>query len=188
MDKLEKQITFIKEAEKIKSVVREAWSSSGRHESTAEHSWRLALMAGILAPSFSVDFGKVLMMCLVHDLGEIYMGDISAVTLPDEEKKHSQEEHDIKKLLSLLPEEQGVWLLSLWQEYNEGLTPEARLVKALDKAETIMQHNQGSNPDDFDYKFNLGYGRKYFTEGELLRRLREILDKETQEKLKPPAK
>ena len=74
MDTLEKQLEFIKQAEGLKSVLREAWTTTGRRESTAEHSWRLALLAGLLAPNFGVDMGRTLMMCLVHDLGELYMG------------------------------------------------------------------------------------------------------------------
>ena len=65
-----------------------AWTAAGRRESTAEHSWRLALFAALLAPSFGVDMGKTLTMCLIHDLGELYLGDISAASLPDEKEKH----------------------------------------------------------------------------------------------------
>lgn len=69
--------------------------------------------------------------------------------------------------------------LSLWNEYNNCSTPEAHLVKALDKAETILQHNQGKNPPDFDYAFNLTYGASYFKGDPRLEELRSILDAET---------
>lgn len=187
MDALEKQIAFIKQAEGLKSVTREAWTSDGRRESTAEHSWRLTLLAGLLAPSFEVDIRKTLMMCLIHDLGELYIGDISAVSKPDEDEKHRAEERDVRRVLSMLPEEQGREFLALWQEYNENTTAEAKLVKALDKAETIIQHNQGSNPPDFDYEFNLNYGKQYFTDHELLLQLRELLDIETKAREKQRA-
>ena len=180
MDIPEKQLKFIKQIEGLKSVTREAWTSTGRRESTAEHSWRLALLAGLLAPSFGVDVGKALMMCLVHDLGELYIGDISAASNPDETEKHAAEEQDVRRVLSLLPKEQEEELLALWQEYNENSTDTAKLVKALDKAETILQHNQGENPPDFDYRFNLGYGKPYFVNHPLLIQLREMLDKETE--------
>ncbi|MBS6396973.1 MAG: HD domain-containing protein [Clostridiales bacterium] len=179
MTTLEKQLAFIRQAEGLKSVLREAWSSTGRRESTAEHSWRLALLAGLMAPSFEVDPARVLMMCLIHDLGELYMGDISAVTVHDETEKHRAEERDVRRVLSYLPESQQEELLNLWLEYNENATPEAKLVKALDKAETILQHNQGQNPPDFDYDFNLTYGKSYFSEEPLLQELRKILDEET---------
>lgn len=179
MDELNQQLNFIKQAEGLKSVLREAWTSTGRRESTAEHSWRLALLAGLLAPSFGVDTEKVLMMCLIHDLGELYLGDISAVSKPDESAKHAAEKRDVQRVLTLLPARQGAQLLALWEEYNENKTAEARLVKALDKAETIIQHNQGKNPSNFDYPFNLDYGKPYFSSDPLLLRLRELLDADT---------
>lgn len=184
METLNKQIAFIKQAERLKSVLREAWTSTGQQESTAEHSWRLALLAGLVAPSFDVDITKVLMMCLIHDLGELYIGDISAITKPDEVKKHAAEEQDVRRVLSLLPPEQEKELLALWKEYNENITSEAKLVKALDKTETIMQHNQGVNPPDFNYEFNLKYGTNYFKDSPLLLELRELLDAETAENIK----
>lgn len=175
MDDLERQLSFLAEAERLKSVLREAWTSTGRQESTAEHSWRLALLAWLLAPKFPVDRERVLLMCLIHDLGELYMGDIPANVNADEAKKHAAEQRDAAAALSLLPAGQGETLMALWKEYNENATPEARLVKALDKAETILQHNQGKNPPGFDYDFNLDYGKAYF-QGDLLERLRAILD------------
>ncbi|WP_419029669.1 HD domain-containing protein, partial [Eisenbergiella tayi] len=131
-----------------------------------------------------VDLSKTLLMCLIHDLGELFMGDIPANTSPNEEEKHAAEERDVKKVLSLLPEDQQKELFRLWQEYNENTTPEAKLVKALDKAETILQHNQGKNPPDFDYEFNLEYGKKYFQEDEKLLRLREKIDEDTENRMK----
>lgn len=182
MKDLEKRIAFIKQAEGLKSVLREAWTETGRRESTAEHSWRLALMAAVLAPSFEADLERTLLLCLVHDLGELYMGDISAASRPDERTKHEAEERDVKKVVSILPEEQETFFLKLWQEYNECLTPEARLVKALDKAETLLQHIQGKNPPDFDYAFNLEYGKQYFEGNPVLEELRELLDEGTRER------
>lgn len=179
MDELEMQVAFIKQIEGLKSVLREAWTSTGRRESTAEHSWRLALLAGLLVPSFEVDLGKTLMMCLLHDLGELYIGDISAVSCPDEDAKHMAEAQDVQKILSLLPDRQKEELLALWREYNDNISAEAKLVKALDKAETILQHNQGKNPQSFDFNFNLTYGKSYFSSDPLLLRLRELLDAET---------
>ena len=98
---------------------------------------------------------------------------------PDEEEKHRTEERDVRQILSLLPENQQEGLLELWKEYNDNTTAEAKLVKALDKAETILQHNQGQNPARFDYGCNLGYGKQYFMDNPLLRALRQMLDEET---------
>ena len=68
-------------------------------------------------------------------------------------------------------------------EYNECSTKEAKLVKAMDKLETIVQHNQGKNPDDFDYKFNLQYGKKYFEYDDVLKSMRNIIDKDTNDSI-----
>lgn len=184
MDIIEQYLNFIKEAERLKAVTRTAWTHDGRRESTAEHSWRLALFAGLAAERLpGLNREKVLMMCLIHDMGELYGGDISAALCPDPREKADEEGRAVRKAFSLLPSPQAETLLALWQEYNGNATPEARLVKALDKAETIIQHNQGSNPADFDYRFNLGYGKEYFEDSEFLRGLRTRLDEETAAKL-----
>lgn len=184
MDIIEQYLCFIKEAERLKAVIRTAWTHDGRRESTAEHSWRLALFAGLAAERLpGLDREKVLMMCLIHDMGELYGGDISAALCPDPQEKADEESRAVRKAFSLLPDQQADALLALWQEYNANATPEARLVKALDKAETIIQHNQGINPADFDYRFNLGYGKEYFEDNAFLRVLRTKLDEETAAKI-----
>jgi putative hydrolase of HD superfamily len=177
---IEKYIAFIEEAEKLKSVVRTAWTGSGRRESTAEHSWRLALLAGIMSGEYpGLDVAKVLMMSLIHDIGEIYEGDISAALNPDKESKYDMEYRAAKAVFSILPEPQSKRMMDIWLEYNDNITPEAKLVKALDKAETIIQHNQGSNPENFDYRFNLEYGKEYFENDDTLKRLRALIDEKT---------
>ncbi len=179
---LKKYIAFIEEAEKLKSVVRTAWTSNGRRESTAEHSWRLALLAGVMKEYYpELDLSKIIMMCLIHDIGEIYEGDISAALCPDKDDKYEMEYSAAKSVFSLLPERQATKMLDLWLEYNNNTTPEAKLVKALDKAETIIQHNQGDNPLDFDYQFNLGYGKEYFQNHEMLEQLRALIDEKTRQ-------
>lgn len=72
---------------------------------------------------------------------------------------------------------------ALWEEYDAAATQEARLVKALDKAETILQHNQGQNPPDFDYDFNLDYGKAYFQGDLILEALRDALDRGTRRRM-----
>jgi putative hydrolase of HD superfamily len=182
---LDKYISFIEEMEKMKSVLRTSWNSSGRRDSDAEHSWRLALLAGVISEEYKeLDQTKLLMMSLIHDVGEIYDGDISAALEPDQESKFHTEYRAVQKVFSLLPEEQAKRMLELWLEYNENKTPEAKLIKALDKAETILQHNQGKTPADFDYEFNLNYGKEYFKEDEILIGLRNYLDQKTRERMK----
>lgn len=186
MNHLEKYLNFIKEMEQLKSVLRTAFTSSGRQESTAEHTWRLTLFAALMADEFpEVDLGRLLLMSLIHDIGELYDGDISAALCPDEEEKYQTEYRAASKVFTLLPESKASELMELWQEYNDNSSPEAHLIKALDKAETIIQHNQGDNPDNFDYEFNLQYGSKYFQADPLLIELRAILDQETKTHLTP---
>jgi putative hydrolase of HD superfamily len=70
-------------------------------------------------------------------------------------------------------------VVSLWDDYESAATAEARLAKALDKLETILQHTQGDNPPDFDYRFNLAYGRAFTRDHPVIVALRELLDRET---------
>ena len=171
-------------AERLKDELRHCETSRGRRESVAEHSWRIALMALFMQDEFpELDINKVIRMCLIHDLGELYTGDVSAALEPDAAEKYEEEHRAARRIFSLLPESQAAELLQLWREYGAGETPEARFVKALDKAETIIQHNQGSNPPEFDYEFNLGYGKKYFRDDPLLSQLREAIDADTRARL-----
>lgn len=180
MEKLERCLRFIREAERLKNTLRSAHTSAGRHESTAEHTWRLALLALVLADENpELDLSKVLSMCLVHDLGEAYEGDIPAVAQCDPAAKAAAEQSAMDRLTVLPPDAAGARIRKIWEEYEACTTPEARWVKALDKAETILQHNQGANPAGFDYEFNLSYGAEWFRDDDLLRKLRRLLDAET---------
>lgn len=173
-------LAFLKSAERLKDTLRNSWTSTGRRESVAEHTWRLCLMAMLVHDQFpGVDFARLIRMCLVHDLGEAIHGDIPAVDQIQGAPKSDQERTDLLTLLEPLPEIQRDEWLQLWDEYEAAVTPEARLAKALDKMETILQHNQGLNPAEFDYHFNLGYGKQYTTDQPLIRAMREVLDRET---------
>lgn len=181
-EKLKNIITFIQELELLKDTLRTAYTSKQRQESTAEHSFRLAMFAIALEDEFpDCNIEKVLKLCLVHDLGEIYEGDIPAIVDVDKEIKLKIEREAIRKLESLLPPNRSTSLIALWEEYNACETKESKLVKALDKIETIIQHNQGDNPDDFDYAFNLEYGKEYCGFDDTIKALREIVDSDTLE-------
>ena len=169
MENINKIIEFIKEIENLKSVTRTAWTKTGRRESTAEHSWRLAMLLMVLEEDFKdIDINKAIKMSLVHDLGELYDGDISATLQHDNDNKSEMEERAMNRMLKVLPESISKQIYDLWAEYNKCATKEAKLVKAMDKLETIVQHNQGTNPKDFDYEFNLTYGKKYFEDDDTL--------------------
>jgi len=160
-------------------VPRTAWTSEGHRESVAEHTWRLCLMALVFAPEFpDIDMARLLKMCVIHDLGEALGGDISA-TLQPPEGKAAEERADLLELMEPLPPRVRSEILELWDEYEGAATPEARVAKALEKLETILQHNQGRNPATFDYDFNLDYGARYTSVHPVLREIRRILDQET---------
>lgn len=184
-------LTFLRRAERLKTVTRTAWTSEGKQESTAEHTWRMGLFALSLRPWFpELDFGRVLALVLVHDLGEAIHGDISAVLQAGAPPKLEQERRDLLDLLTTAPDVVRRDFLALWEEYNAAATPEAKFVKAVDKLETVLQHNQGRNPADFDYAFNLPYGQAYTAYHPVIAQLRAELDAETRARAageRPPA-
>ncbi|UMZ14625.1 HD domain-containing protein [Pseudomonas sp. MPFS] len=174
------RLEFLRQAERLKDVLRSAHTSSGRQESTAEHSWRLCLMALLLEDQLGeLDLLQVLKLCIVHDLGEALHGDIPAVQQAAHPDKGQQEREDLQTLARCLDAPARQRLLALWDEYENASSAEARAVKALDKLETLVQHNQGRNPADFDYRFNLDYGRRYTSATPLFRALREQIDHDT---------
>lgn len=176
-------LTFLEKSEKLKGTLRTAWDSEGKQESTAEHSWRLALMTACLLPYFpEINAAEALEMALLHDLAESVTGDISAFLTPDATAKSQQETAVFFQLTEDLPLNRKNHFQELFIAYEQNTTTTAHFIKALDKAETILQHNQGKNPAGFHYEFNLDYGKKYFT-GEVLTTLRALLDAETKKNL-----
>src|SRR5688500_2028517 len=182
-------LDFLRASERLKATHRSAYTSEGQQESVAEHTWRVCLMALVLAPEFpQVDFAKLVKICLVHDLGEAVGGDVPA---PEQARRRAagvatgkglEERRDLMSLLEPLPERLRDEIASLWDEYEAAATPEARLAKALDKLETILQHTQGQNPPDFDYRFNLGYGRQHTASPPLIAEIRAVLDERTEQR------
>jgi putative hydrolase of HD superfamily len=182
MDDIDGVLTFLRSAERLKDVTRSAWTSGGHPESVAEHTWRLCLMALVLRDRFpDVDLGRLLKICIVHDLGEALHGDIPAPA-QGELGKAADERRDLLELLTPLPERLRAELTALWDEYEAAASPEAKVAKALDKLETILQHNQGQNPPDFDYRYNLDYGRRQTDAVPALAPMRERLDRETEQR------
>jgi len=175
-------LEFLRAAEALKTATRSGWTSTGQPESVAEHTWRLCLMALALHPSFpDVDFARLIKICIIHDLGEAIGGDVPA---PEQARragpKAADERRDLLQLLAPAPAALREEITSLWDEYEAARSPEAKLAKALDKLETILQHTQGQNPADFDYRFNLTYGRQFTADHPVLVALRAILDEETE--------
>lgn len=176
-------VQFLRESERLKNVYRTSWTSGGQPESTAAHTWRLCLMALVFERSFpGVDIGRLLKICVVHDLGEAIGGDIPAIHQQANAPKAEQERKDLVLLLEPLPAAIKDEIIALWDEYEAATSPEAQIAKALDKLETLMQHNQGANPPDFDYAFNLEYGKKFTDAVPFVAALRAVIDEETQQK------
>ena len=174
-------LVFLREAERLKNVYRTSWTSGGQRESVASHTWRLCLMALIFARQFEdVDFGKLVKICIVHDLGEAIGGDIPAIHQKPGESKSVRERQDLNTLVAPLPDPLKQEIVALWDEYEAAASLEARIAKALDKLETLLQHVQGANPPDaIDYWFNLDYGKKFTDALPLAAEIRRIIDEET---------
>jgi putative hydrolase of HD superfamily len=182
-------LEFLRNAERLKTMTRSAYTTMGEQESVAEHTWRVSLMAALVGPQFpDVDQYRLIRMCLVHDLGEAIGGDIPAPeqarrrAAGESEGKSSAERRDLATLLEPLLPALRDDVLSLWDEYEAAETPTAKLAKALDKLETILQHTQGKNPPSFDYRFNLGYGRDHTNQPPLIASLRAMLDQATEDR------
>ena len=185
LDKADEQdivplLAFLRASEPLKDTLRSAFTSQGRSESTAEHTWRLCLMVLLFEDYYpELDILKLLKICIVHDLGETINGDIAAVDQQQGGDKNLEERKDLKELTSLLPTALEKKIIELWDDYDQVNSPEAKVAKAFDKLETMLQHTQGKNPPDFDYGFNLDYGAQYTGHDAITRKLRAIIDEDT---------
>lgn len=177
-DDLEGYLAFFRAAEPLKDTLRSGFTGGGRPESTAEHTWRACLMAVALADELpGIDAGRLVAMLVVHDLAEAIDGDVPAPLQTGD--KSAAERADLAELIAPLPAAVAARIAGLWEEYAAATTPEARLAKGLDRLETVLQHTQGANPPDFDYAFNLGYGREHTDRHPLVAALRAAVDTET---------
>lgn len=181
-------------AEKLKDTTRHCDTSGGRRESVAEHSWRLTLMAFFLRDEFpALDMDKVLRMCLIHDLGECFTGDIPSFlkTAADTEREDTLLERWVRGL----PAPYCTELTALYGEMDALETQEARLYKALDKLEAVIQHNEApiSTWLPREYALNMTYADENVAFSPYLTALREAVRDETRAKIEaaggfPPAK
>ena len=171
-------------AERLKDETRHCYTSGGRHESVAEHSWRLALTALFLRDEFpALDMDRVIRMCLIHDLGECFTGDIPSFLRSggDEERERSA----LETWVASLPAPYSVELKTLYAEMDALETDEARLYKALDKLEAVIQHNESDIATWLprEYELNLTYADENVAFSDYLKRLREEVRRETRNKI-----
>ena len=140
-ERLQKQIAFIKEIDKVKNIFRQTYLADGtRKENDAEHSWHIALMAVLLKEYVSedVDVAKVMTMVLLHDLVEIDAGDTYAY---DSEGAKSKREREVKaadRIFGILPEDQGMYFRELWEEFEAYETPDAKYAHLLDNFQPLL--------------------------------------------------
>ena len=171
-------------AERLKDELRHCETSRGRRESVAEHSWRIALMAFFLRDAFpEADMDKVARMCLIHDLGECFTGDIPAFdkTAQDE----SREEQLLDRWVSSLPSPCREEMRMLYSEMAALETQEAKIYKALDKLEAVISHNESdiSTWEDHEYDLQLTYGEQNVAFSPYLSELRQAIRQETLDKI-----
>ena len=150
MSRLEQQLAFIRELDKLKEIIRQTYILSGsRRENTAEHSWQLALMALTLSEHANepVDVNRVVKLVLTHDIVEIDAGDTFAYDETGYEDKEAREQAAADRIFGLLPDEQATELRSWWDEFEARETPEAKFAHAIDRLMPMMQnyHNKGGS-------------------------------------------
>ena len=146
-------------AERLKDTTRHCYTSKGRHESVAEHSWMAALMAFFLRDEFpDADMDKVIKMILIHDLGECFTGDIPSFDKSDNHEK--LEEELLDQWVASLPAPYAEEMRALYVEMNERKSREAKIYKAIDNLEAVIQHNLSdlSTWIPLEYDLNLTYG------------------------------
>ena len=171
-------------AERLKDATRHCYTKNGRHESVAEHSWMMTLMAYFMKDEFpEVDMDKVIRMCIIHDLGECFTGDI-----PTFDKTKVHEENEEKLLYSwvrTLPENYANEMIALYEEMAERKTIESKIYKAIDGLEALIQHNISdlSTWIPKEYELNKTYADDKVAFSEYLTGVREEIRKDTMGKI-----
>ena len=171
-------------AERLKDTTRHCYTTGGRHESVAEHCWMVCLMAFMMKEDFpEVDMNKVIQMCLIHDLGEAFTGDIPVFDKTDADE--DRETMLLNQWVASLPAEKAREMQALYREMEERQTPEAKLYKALDNLEAVVQHNFSpiSTWLPMEYEMNQTYGWDRVKFSPWLTQLREEIRKDTVKKI-----
>lgn len=180
-------LNILSRAAILKTTTRHCFTEENRKESVADHSWRTALMAMLLSkePEFQdTDMNKVIRMCLIHDLGETFTGDV-----PTFEKTDTDTENEDALFFDWVysfPTAQRQEWLELLNEMEELQTREAKTYKALDKLEAVIAHNESALSTwlPLEYDLQLTYGKENVQFSEYLKALSEYIDEWTKNKIK----
>ena len=178
-------LAFLRRIETLKTNPRHAYTAGGVRETVAAHSWRTALLAMLLASEFpELDMNKVIRMCLIHDLGEAVTGDIPAFEKTDEHR--SQERLALAQLVDTALAADAAQMHALFAEMDALGTPEARLYKALDRIEAVIQHNESDIATwiPLEYQLQQTYGWENLEEFPAMLALRRQVLADTQEKIR----
>ena len=170
--------------ERLKDATRHCYTSQGRHESVAEHSWRLALMAYWISDDFpEADMNKVVRMCLIHDIGEAFTGDIPTFLKTDADEQ--KEESLLFRWVDTLPLPYREEMRALYEEMIARETIEAKIYKALDNLEAVIAHNESQIetwlPNEYDLQLTYGYDKVAFSP--YLTELRNLIKQESLDKI-----
>lgn len=171
-------------AEKLKNTIRHCTTSQGRPESVAEHSWRISLMAMWLRCEFpDLDIDKVVKMCLIHDLGECFTGDIPCFNKTDADA--AKEDQMLSDWVKTLPDGVREEMQDLYAEMDALETKEAKLYKSMDKLEAVISHNESpiSTWEDHEYQLQQTYAHDIVAFDDWLIKLRAEILKDTLDKI-----
>lgn len=186
-ERLKKQLDFALEIDKEKNIFRQTHlSGHGRNENDAEHAWHMAIMAYLLKEYSNepVDIGKVMLMCLIHDIVEIDAGDTYAYDAENLKTQKAREDAAKERIFSILPEEQKEELIKLFDEFEAFETAESKFAHAMDNLQLLILNNSNGGSDWREHGVTKEqvYGRQSKTKlGS--ERLYEVTDKLIQENI-----
>ena len=183
-------LKVLKLAERLKFELRHSYTSSGRQESVAEHTWRMSLMAVLIAPSLEqpVNMERLLKMIIIHDLIEAEAGDVSALDVLRNPaikiEKEQREKAAIENLRRDLDSPVGEEIYRLWYEFEEKTTYEARVANAFDKLEVQLQHNDADIATWEEIEFDMSYMMDRHVQFDAtLTQLKALIEKEAEDKM-----